>query len=316
MHTMLGRNPAPGGAREMDRTKGAGGGGRWMHPPGDRDGGGSPGPGGTSGPGPGSSFPDRGRGRSGVSGAVKRAGRVTGNATPTSISPHRGGKTIRRRNRGSPCARAGPGLRRTFAGALAASIVLLAAGCASAPPKSQENLCEVFHQSPDWYDYARKSAKQWGTPVHVLMAFVRHESSYRARAKPPRKKFLFIPLWRPSSAKGYAQAKNPVWNEYEDERGRFFRSRADMEDALDFIGWYNHKTWKQLGIDRSDARNLYLAYHEGRGGYARGTWKKKKAVRDTAEKVTRTATQYRTQLERCEAQFRCDAWYQVWPFCR
>ena len=207
-------------------------------------------------------------------------------------------------------------VRRRSAAWLAGALVVIAAGCASSPPTSQQDICEVFEQEPDWYDDARKSAKRWGTPVHVLMAFVRHESSYRARAKPPRKKFLFIPLWRTSSAKGYAQAKNPVWDEYEDERGRFFRSRSDMEDALDFIGWYNHKTWKELGISRSDARNLYLAYHEGRGGYRRGTWKKKEGVRNTAENVAQTASRYESQLARCESRFRCDAWYQVWPLCR
>ena len=89
-----------------------------------------------------------------------------------------------------------------------------------------------------------------------------------------------------------------------------------MEDALDFVGWYNHKTWKELGISRSDARNLYLAYHEGRGGYRRGTWKNKQGVRNTAEKVTQTASRYESQLGRCESRFRCDAWYQVWPLCR
>ena len=56
----------------------------------------------------------------------------------------------------------------------------------------------------------------------------------------PRKKIWFIPLGRPSSAKGYAQAQDPVWGEYQKERGRLFRSRGDMEDALDFIGWYSH----------------------------------------------------------------------------
>ena len=29
--------------------------------------------------------------------------------------------------------------------------------------------------------------------------------------------------------------------EYQEERGGLFRSRSDMEDALDFIGWYNHR---------------------------------------------------------------------------
>ena len=122
--------------------------------------------------------------------------------------------------------------------AFAACVAVLAAGCASTPPERQADLCAVFEQHPDWYDYAGDSAEEWGTPVHVLMAFVRHESSYRSDAKPPFRWFLFIPLGRASSAEGYAQAQDPVWGEYQAERGRLFRSRSDMEDALDFVGWY------------------------------------------------------------------------------
>ena len=178
-------------------------------------------------------------------------------------------------------------------------LAALAAGCASAPPKRQGDVCGIFDQHPSWQRHARKSAERWGTPVHVLMAFVRHESSFRARAKPPRRKFLGIPLGRPSSAKGYAQAQDPVWNEYEAERGGLLRSRSDMKDALDFIGWYNYKTWRELKVSRSDARRLYLAYHEGRGGYRRGTWKSKPGVQRTAAKVAETARRYESQLRRC-----------------
>ena len=88
-----------------------------------------------------------------------------------------------------------------------------------------------------------------------------------------------------------------------------------MEDALDFVGWYNHKTWRELGVDRADAYRLYLAYHEGRGGYRRGTWKGKPEVQRYAKRVSETASAYRSQLARCEERFRCDSWYQVWPFC-
>jgi len=204
---------------------------------------------------------------------------------------------------------------RRAAAALAVCLTMLTAGCASAPPSGQGNLCTVFGQYPDWYDYARASERRWGTPVPVLMAFVRHESSYRSDARPPREWFWFIPLGRPSSAKGYAQAQDPAWGEYTEERGSLFRSRSDMEDALDFIGWYNDKTHRQLGIRRDDAYRLYLAYHEGRGGYRRGTWQEKPAVQATARRVTDTAERYRTQLAQCESRFRCDSWYQIWPFC-
>ena len=202
-------------------------------------------------------------------------------------------------------------------GALLVAVALFAAGCAKPTPQGQSDICTVFAQFPDWYDYAHDSAEKWGTPIHIQMAIVRHESSFRSHAKPPMEwAFWIIPIGRPSSAKGYAQAQDPVWGEYQAERGRLFRSRSDMEDALDFIGWYNYKTWRELKISRQDAYNLYLAYHEGRGGYRRGTWKNKPKVQQVAKRVADTASQYERQLARCESHFRCDAWYEIWPFCR
>lgn len=194
-------------------------------------------------------------------------------------------------------------------------IACILTACASAPPKQQHDLCSVFAQNPDWYDYARQSQQTWGIPKHILMAFVRHESSYKENAKTPYEWFLFIPLGRQSSAKGYAQAKDPVWKEYKKERGGFFKSRGDMEDALDFIGWYNSKSHKQLGISKWNARDLYLAYHEGKGGYKRGTYKKKPEVVKFANKVAKTASEYGAQLKKCEEQFKCSKWYQIWPLC-
>lgn len=202
---------------------------------------------------------------------------------------------------------------------LQAAAMLLAfclpAGCTSTPPKQQHNICSVFERHPAWYDYAHKSEQTWGTPKQTLMAFVRQESSYRGNARPPYEWFLFIPLGRASSAKGYAQIQDPVWKEYQEERGSLFRSRGDMEDALDFIGWYNHKSHQQLGLSKWNARGLYLAYHEGRGGYKRGSYKNKPKLLQVADKVARTAGDYGAQLKRCEALFRCRHWYQFWPFC-
>ena len=78
----------------------------------------------------------------------------------------------------------------------------------------------------------------------------------------------------------------------------------------------NHRTRRQLGIPLTDAQRLYLAYHEGQGGYRRGTWMDKPKVQRAARRVAATSDRYRAQLARCESSFRCDSWYQVWPFCR
>ena len=192
----------------------------------------------------------------------------------------------------------------------------LAASCANTPPRSQADLCAVFDQYPEWYDYARASQQSWGTPIPVLMAFVKQESSYRHNAKPPRDWFLFIPLKRKSSAKGYGQIQDPAWHDYKKETGGLFKSRSDLEDALDFIGWYNNISNKRLGIAKNNARALYLAYHEGHTGYQRRTYRKKPQVMATADRVQRVAQSYGAQLGQCEDRFRCRKWYQFWPFCQ
>ncbi|MDH3770225.1 MAG: hypothetical protein OET79_04440, partial [Nitrospirota bacterium] len=109
------------------------------------------------------------------------------------------------------------------------AMVIALAGCASVPPKRQDNLCTIFGQYPEWYDAAKESQAMWGTPPHILMAFIKQESAFRHDAKPPWDWFLFIPLGRKSSAEGYAQAKDEAWEEYEDETGGFFKSRSTMD---------------------------------------------------------------------------------------
>jgi hypothetical protein len=196
-----------------------------------------------------------------------------------------------------------------------ALFITLVAGCASQPPRNQHDLCEVFRQHPDWYDAARKSEKTWGVPAHVLMAFVHYESGYRSHAKPPFEWFLFIPRGRPSSAAGFAQIQDPAWRDYRKERGSWFKSRSDMDDALDFVGWYNNKSHELLGISKWDAKRLYLAYHEGHAGYRRGSYNGKGHLLRVAERVDGTAREYGEQLRRCDQEFRCRKWYQFGPFC-
>lgn len=194
-------------------------------------------------------------------------------------------------------------------------VALLLGGCASQPPSRQHNICSVFTEHPEWYDYAKQSEEAWGTPAHILMAFVRHESGFRSNAKPPFEWFLFIPLGRASSAKGFAQIQDPAWQDYTRERGGWFRRRSDMADALDFVGWYNNKSSKMLGISKWNPKQLYLAYHEGHAGYRRGSYKSKPQLLRIAERIDHTAREYGAQLEDCEERFQCRKWYEIGPLC-
>ena len=115
------------------------------------------------------------------------------------------------------------------------------------------------------------------------MAFVHRESHYVANAKPPRRRLLGVVPWkRLSSAYGYAQATDEAWQDYTDETDRWFVDRDDFADALDFIGWYNHRSHRRLGLRKDDAYHLYIAYYAGHGGYAQGRWKQKGPARGYA----------------------------------
>ena len=194
-------------------------------------------------------------------------------------------------------------------------LVLFCHGCASTPPpKRLDNVCEIFREHSEWYEDAAESYEKWGIPIPVMMAILHQESKYVSDARPPRTTCLWIfPGPRPSSAYGYAQAKDETWEEYQESTGNSWADRDDFEDAIDFVGWYCHLSSKQCGISKNNARNLYLAYHEGRGGFNRRTYRNKKWLVRVANRVQKRANMYKSQLAACEGEFR-EGGCCLWPF--
>ena len=186
--------------------------------------------------------------------------------------------------------------------AFATAMLLLGLhACSSTPPARPDNICEVFDEKRGWYKHAHAAQKEWGLPIPVGMAFIHKESSYQSDARPEREKLLWVIPWkRPSSAYGYAQATNEAWSDYKNDTGTgWFKARDDMRDALDFVGWYSDRSQQLCGIGREDAFNLYLAYHEGHGGYNRGAYRQRPGLIEVAERVQRRADLYRRQGRNC-----------------
>ncbi len=191
-------------------------------------------------------------------------------------------------------------------------LVLLLSACANYKPSNVDNICDIFLGETDWYEAARDAQHKWGTPIFVMMAIMHQESRFVEDAQPERDWFLgLIPLPRSSSAYGYAQAQDPVWGEYLNSAGRWGADRDNFADAIDFIGWYTDGSQKRLGISKWDTYSQYLAYHEGRGGFSRGSHKGKSWLIKVANKVKARASKYNLQLKGCREKLddRVDGWF-------
>ena len=75
--------------------------------------------------------------------------------------------------------------------------------------------------------------------------------------------------------------------------------RDDISDATDFMGWYMAQSRDGLGIPLTDTENQYLAYHEGRTGYARGSYREKAWLMEVAAGLAGRASMYDAQLRSC-----------------
>lgn len=182
-------------------------------------------------------------------------------------------------------------------------------------PRYPDNICEIFRENRAWYRSAHASYRRWGIPIPVTMAIMHQESKFEAKTKPPRTTCLCIfPGPRLSTAYGYSQALDETWDKYKRSAGNRGADRDDFSDAVDFIGWYCNISHTKCSIAKHDAYNLYLAYHEGHGGFHRKTYRKKAWLRQVAAKVGSRARIYEKQLASCQREFQKRGCCCLWPF--
>jgi len=182
-------------------------------------------------------------------------------------------------------------------------------------PKDSDNLCKIFFKNRQWYLDADKASRKWGISIPVLMAIMHQESKYDADARPPRTTCLFFfPGSRPSSAYGYSQAIDGTWKKYIRETENWGADRDDFGDSIDFIGWYCYRSHKRCKISVKDTYSLYLAYHEGQGGFLKKTYRNKKFLKKIALRVKNKAGIYASQLAACRKKLKDAGGCCLWPF--
>jgi hypothetical protein len=190
--------------------------------------------------------------------------------------------------------------------ALAICAILSACAGHDKPPTTVADACRMQSERPQWFAAMRKTEDKWGVPVSVQLATIGRESSFRHVARPTRRigSGLCSREVPRSSAYGYAQALDGTWDDYRRATGRHRADRDDFSDASDFIGWYMNGANRVNGVALHDTYNQYLAYHEGKAGFARGTYRSKSWLPPVARDVEAWAALYDKQLQSCPVRRR------------
>lgn len=167
-------------------------------------------------------------------------------------------------------------------------------------PRSLDDACSILDQRPSYLRAFRAVQREYGVPIPTIMAMIYQESKFIGNNRTPHQYVLgVIPVGRQSSAFGYAQALDATWREYQRLEGGSGARRDDIFDATDFMGWYMTQTVAETGVAINDTRNQYLAYHDGRTGFNRGTYRSKPWLVRIANEVAARAVTYDAQLRSC-----------------
>jgi len=183
------------------------------------------------------------------------------------------------------------------------AMLLILGSCATRygdAPRNLDNACSILNERPSYERAFKRTQRKWGVPVPVIMAMIYQESKFISDNRPPHRYVLgVIPTGRQSTALGYSQALDGTWAEYQRKEGGRGARRTDIFDSADFMGWYMTQTVDETGVPLNDTRNQYLAYHDGRTGFLRGTWRSKSWLIRIAGEVETRAVMYNSQLKQC-----------------
>lgn len=160
------------------------------------------------------------------------------------------------------------------------------------------NACHMLKENEDWLESIHRSSQRWDVPASVILSIIKVESSFVYDAKPIKEKGFFWDTYH-SSAYGFSQALDGTWNDYKIQTLNASAKRTSFSDSSDFIGWYINNINKATNIKRHDTYNIYLAYHEGIGGYKRKTYKKKRWLIKKAKYIKNLTLTYSKQIKYC-----------------
>ena len=183
-------------------------------------------------------------------------------------------------------------------------MVVCLTACTAKQPSDIDNVCAIFDEHRKWYNESQRAADRWGTSIPIIMAFIHQESSFKAKAKPPRTKILWVlpgqdqppPRVTPKPLMAPGTSTN-------DQRVDLQRIETILAMRLILLAGISIRARQKARF-----RKLMLITSTLLTMRDRAVFKRKLSVealaRDSRKKVAARSEQYAGQLKSCERRFK------------
>nr|WP_320136823.1 hypothetical protein [uncultured Amphritea sp.] len=160
--------------------------------------------------------------------------------------------------------------------------------------KPDNPFCRGLYQNNDWLDAAVATESRWGLPLHIALAE------------------LNMPVG--TAASEYIHPPYADWEEYRLASENWSGSVAEIDTALDYLGWHAQMASQRNDLAMNEAGKLYIASRIGHGGLRRLEYHPDPVLIHQAEQVEQRAEQYREDLKSCpRIRERADSFFR-WPW--
>lgn len=168
-------------------------------------------------------------------------------------------------------------------------------GCFGSGAKHVEpDICELLDENDEWLKPLANAQANYGTPVSLTLALLEQ----------PLSEF----------DKAHVLPRTADWDEYRVRTENWAASPRNIEDAVDFIGWFSQESIKRNKLSWSNVSAHYLSYRLGHGGYHRYDAEKYPELKMKADKIQQQSHKWQQSLKRCQLQWRDESWFSKLKF--
>lgn len=155
-------------------------------------------------------------------------------------------------------------------------------GCISSvirQPEVSDTICDILEQNEDWLEPVQISKENYGTPIWLSLALL----------EPPLSDF----------DKKHIRPRESDWQEYRVQNENWDASPDNIDDAVDFIGWFTARNIKLNQLNWENTYEHYLSLRLGQSQYRYIDTANYPNLIKQAKNIARRARRWQHELPAC-----------------